>query len=244
VIVVFSSVLIMAARKKLNEPQLAWYSLAVVFSFFLFVLVTHFDQFGVRYQLPLFVISAPVVGIIISRVNGRWMAPLAILFFVVISLPYVIFNSTRPLVAMKSGREPLAIPILPGLGNTSVSSVFIADQKELLFANWPEMEKPYVETTQAIRAAGCDRVGLSIDSHELEYPFWRLLNAPESGIRIESVYFSNTLDRYVDPCFKPCAIVCTNCDGRVRLHGLDLFGTYGNFISLFVGDTYSPDRDQ
>ena len=243
VTVVFGSILFTAIRRKGNEPNRVWYALAVIFSFLLFVLVTHFDQFGVRYQLPLLVISAPLVGLVISRVNERRLAPLAIIFFVVISLPYVFFNSTRPLIAMKAGPEPFAIPVLPGLGNTRSSSIFFANPTDLLFANWPEMEKPYVESVQAILTSGCNQVGLRIDSRELEYPFWRLLNAPESGVRIESIYYSSVLNRYADPNFKPCAIVCTICGGRNRLYGLDLIGSYDNFINLYIGDTYSPDID-
>jgi hypothetical protein len=171
------------------------------------------------------------------------LATLAIIFFVMISLPYVLFNSTRPLIAMKVGPEPFAIPVLPGLGNTRASRIFFANPQDLLFANSPEMGKPYVESTQAIRAAGCNQVGLRIDSRELEYPFWRLLNAPESGTRIESIYYSSVLNRYADPNFKLCAILCTICGGRIRLYGLDLIGTYDNYINLYMGDTYSPDID-
>ena len=100
--------------------------------------------------------------------------------------------------------------------------------------------KPYGEVTHDIRDSGCNQVGLRIDSHDLEYTFWWLLKAPQSGIRIESIYYSDRLARYADPNFKPCAIICTICGGRTRLYGLDLFGSYDSVVNLYMGDTYNP----
>ena len=243
-VVTVAAIFLLVVLGRFKDRHLLWYTLAAIFSFIVFVLVTHFDQYGVRYQLPLMVIWAPAFGIVISHMSARWLAPLAIVFFFIISLPYVFFNSTRPLIAMKNGPEPYAIHTLPGLGITISSSIFFADQQMLLFANWPDLKKPYSEITQDIRDYGCRQVGLRIDSHDPEYTFWWLLKAPQSGIRIESIYYSDQLRRYADPGFKPCAIICTICEGRTRLHGLDLFGTYDSVVMLFVGDSYSPFEDK
>ncbi|OGO62139.1 MAG: hypothetical protein A2030_04045, partial [Chloroflexi bacterium RBG_19FT_COMBO_50_10] len=239
VIIIVAAAFLLVTLKHFKERYLLWYIMAAIFSFIIFVLTTHFDQYGVRYQLPLMVIWAPVFGIVITNLSERRLAPLAIIFFLAISLPYVFFNSTRPLIAMKNGPEPYAIHTLPGLEITKSSSIFFADQQMLLFANWPDLRKPYTEITQAIRDYGCRQVGLRIDSHDMEYPFWWLLKAPQSGIRIESIYYSDQLRRYADPNFKPCAIICTICDDRTRLHGLDLFDTYDAGMKLFTGNSYS-----
>jgi hypothetical protein len=244
VIILIAVIFLMVALKRFKMQPLLWYTLAAIFSFFFFVLVTHFDQYGVRYQLPLVIIWAPVFGGVISRLSERWLVPLAIVFFFIISLPYVFFNSTRPLIAMKNGPEPYAIHTIRGLDITKSSSIFFADQPALLFANWPELVNPYEEITQDISNYGCKQVGLRIDSHDLEYPYWWLMKAPQSGIRIESVYYSDQLKRYADPSFKPCAIICTICDGRIRLNGLNLFASYDSSVKLFVGDAYNPNEDK
>jgi hypothetical protein len=244
VIILIAVIFLLVALKRFKRQPLLWYTLAALFSFIFFTLISHFDQYGIRYQLPLMVIWAPAFGIVISVFNVRWSAPLAIVFLYVISLPYVFFNSTRPLIAMKNGPEPYSIHTVRGLDITKSSSIFFADQQKLLFSNWPDLMKPYVEVTHDIRGSGCKQVGLRIDSHDMEYPFWWLLKAPQSGIRIESLYYSKILSRYADPNFKPCAIICTICNGRTRLNGLELFGSYDSVVKLFVGDSYNPDMDK
>ncbi len=238
------AIIILVITGRVRDRNLLWYSLAALFSFIFFVLITHFDQYGVRYQLPLVIIWAPVFAVVIGNIGEKWLAPLAIVCFLVVSLPYVFFNSTRPLIALKNSPEPYAMHPLPGLGTTHSSSIFLADQPTLLFANWPDLKDPYVQITHDIRESGCKDVGLRIDSHDMEYTFWWLLKAPQSGIRVESIYYSATLSRYADPNFKPCAIICTICANRTQLHGLGLAGNYSNIVKLFAGDTYSPDEGQ
>ena len=164
---------------------------------------------------------------------------LALVFLLAISLPYVFFNTTRPLIAMKNVPEPLAIHPLPMLGKTKSSSIFYADRRALLFINAPDWNQPLMEATHDIRDSGCQDVGLRIDSHDPEYPIWWLLKAPQSGVRIETLYYSEGLNRYADPNFKPCAILCTICGGRSQLNGLNLSGSYDGLVDLYMGDTYS-----
>ena len=40
----------------------------------------------------------------------------------------------------------------------------------------------------------------------------------------------------------PCAIICTVCGGRTRLHGLDLAAQTGG-MKLFVGEGFTWDED-
>ena len=236
--------LILLILKRLKWQSILWYCLAALFSYVTFVLIVHFDQSGVRLQLPLLIIWAPIFGILISNLGEKWLAPLAVGLFFLISLPYVFFNTTRPLIAMKNEPEPFAIHPLPALGETKSSSILYANPIDLLFINLPELQKPYMEITNDIRNSGCTQVGLRIDSHDPEYTFWWLLKAPQSGIRIESLYYSDNLARYADLSFKPCAIICTICGARTRLYGLDLFGSYGEDVKLFQGGSFSPLKDK
>jgi hypothetical protein len=244
VIIAIAVIILLVIRGRIKNRNMIWYLLATVFSFLFFVLITHFDQYGVRYQLPLLILWAPIFGVVVSYLGERWLAPIAIICFVLVSMPYVFFNSPRPLIAMKNSPEPLAIHTVRGLGNTQTSSILLADQSTLLFANWSGLKKPFMELTHDIQNSGCKQIGLRIDSHDMEYTFWWLLQAPQNGTRIESLYYSNVLNRYADPNFKPCAIICTICGDRTRLHGLDLYGSYDSIVKLFIGDSYSSNKDQ
>lgn len=229
--------------KKLTKRYILWYCLSALFSYVTFVLVVHMDQSGVRLELPLIIIWAPTFGYLISEMAEKWLAPLVVIVFFIFSLPYVFFNSTRPFVAMKNEPELFAIHPLPGLGETKSSSVLVANKADLLFIDRQELQKPYIEIAQDIRNSGCTQVGLRIDSHDPEYTFWWLLKSPQSGIRIESIYYSENLAQYADLSYKPCAIICTICGARTRLHSLDLFGSYGEDVKLFLGDSFSPLED-
>ncbi|NJD60675.1 MAG: hypothetical protein C3F13_00190 [Anaerolineales bacterium] len=238
------AVAIFYATRRVKQRDLLWYSLAALLSFVIFALSAHYDDYGVRFQLPLLLVWAPVFGAVIFHLGERWLAPLAIIFLLVISLPYVFVNSTRPLIALKNEPEPYAIHPLPATGTTKSSSIFFAEPRDLLFINAPDWNNPMMEAAHDIRESGCKDVGLRIDSRDVEYPIWWLLKAPQSGIRIESLYYSEVLDRYADPTFKPCAIFCTICSGRTRLNGLDLFGSYDGVVNLYMGGSYDPNIDK
>ena len=87
------------------------------------------------------------------------------------------------------------------------------------------------------------QVGLRIDSHDPEYP---ILVAVESSAERDTdrdrCIIRKRLNRYADPSFKPCAIICTICGGRTQLNGLNLFGSYDGLVDLYMGDTYSLHR--
>ena len=146
------------------------------------------------------------------------------------SLPWLLLNRSRPVI----GYYP----------HTMMSeSVFREPPEVVLFANLTPLGGPYIGVTEAIKSIGCEEVGLKIDSHDIEYPFWWLLDSPQSGIRIEAVETYPHLERYIDPGFKPCAIICRVCGGREHLHGLERWGEFGEGVVLFAGSGYTPNED-
>jgi hypothetical protein len=111
-----------------------------------------------------------------------------------------------------------------------------------LFANWAEFQEPITTIAKTIESSGCQRIGLRIDSHDKEYLFWETLRAPDKEMRIESLLSHPGLEKYLDPSFKPCAVICTICGGRTQAYGLELRYNQGN-LSLFMGEGFSHDLD-
>jgi hypothetical protein len=74
----------------------------------------------------------------------------------------------------------------------------------------------------AIKEAGCSQVGLNAGSELLEYPLWWLLEAPQSGVRIEVLSSDPRLLPYTDASFTPCVVVCTQCEGEESYRALPL----------------------
>jgi hypothetical protein len=93
-----------------------------------------------------------------------------------------------------------------------------------------------------VYASGCTHVGLRIDSDDLEYTFWWLLGAPQSGMHLETIYTVDRLSHLIDPSFHPCAILCTICSDRQSLHGLPLAADLDR-VDLFLGPGFVPDPD-
>ena len=113
---------------------------------------------------------------------------------------------------------------------------------DVLLASNPRLVASYVDGTNLVRESGCRQVGLRIDSDDLEYAFWWLLKAPQSGIRIETIYTTERLQALVDPTFRPCAILCTICAQRDRLHGLPLAADLDR-LDVFLGPGFVADPD-
>jgi hypothetical protein len=226
--------LLLIFRKKIGEPAIKWYVGVALGTFFALILVFKFNLNGLRLQLPFWITFAPLFGISLSLTKKDNPVNVILLGLLLTALPYVIFNRTRPLIAMRATREPYTIPCY--LGCTS-GSILNESPKTVLFANWIQYREPYSAATDLVLASGCRNVGLRIDSHDLEYVFWWLLQAPQSGIRIESLDTYPRLQRYVDPTFKPCAILCTICGDQTSSHNLDLGGDFG-IIRVYLGDNY------
>jgi len=213
--------------RRYGRPCLS-YSVAVVAAYILLPAVSSAAAYnwGLRYQLPFFVLAAPVVACGLSSTGSRNLPGLAAGLFLISALPYLILNNTRPVI----GKTPWP---------TRVRSVFVAPPQEILLAMAPEARESFTAVADAISEIACTRVGLRIDSGDLEYAFWWLLDAPQSGTRIEVLYPLSSLNRYVDRSFIPCAIVCSICnEERMSLNGLELVSANGPF-KLYAGSTFS-----
>jgi hypothetical protein len=173
---------------------------------------------GIRYVLPFFVLAAPAVAVVAQAVSGRLLGVTAFCLLG-LSLPWTLLNNTRPLLTD-----------LPH--TTRVESILAADRTELLLANLQRQQDAYWDAARLVETLGCRNVGLRLPGYAPEYPFWWMLDAPESGIRVESVYHSAYTDRYVDPTFQPCVIICSDCPAGDEVPGYALLAGYGWFSVL------------
>ena len=214
------------------------YALATLTGFVLLSMLVAFDPFRVRFQLPFLVAWAPLFGLSVVGMRARWPAMAATALLLLASVPWILFNTTRPLIGLQPDPRGLELPCL--LGCTAVGSVLQVPEDDLLFANWRPLAAPVDTIAQQIQQQGCQQVGLRIDSLDMEYPFWKVLGAPNNGMRIETIYTFPHLESLKDPEFKPCAIICTICGDRKEIHGLDLVLSEAG-ISVYGGTGYVPE---
>jgi hypothetical protein len=186
------------------------------------------EIWGLRYQLPFFMLAAPIIAVGMGVPRWPRLQYGLAAVFVLLTLPWLLLNNTRPLIGL---------PPWP----TRIGSIFTTPQDAILLAVDPTLRRTYVDGTNAVKASGCEDVGLRLDSSSLEYAFWWLLDAPQDGIHMETTYTYPYLERYIDPAFKPCAITCMTCGNRAQIHGVPLLMNSGR-VSVFVGPDYVPEK--
>jgi len=216
------------------------YALMIFGLFFSHAIFVNFHVYDVRYQLPFFLAAAALIGFMFAQSRLHRISGFVSFMFLFLSIPWVLFNSTRPIIGMRPFPEPMAIPCK--LGCTSIGSIFTRSQLDLLFANWLPLREPITSAAEVVKASGCQEVGLRIDSQHKEYLFLWSLDAAQGDVRVETIYTFPELERYIDPDFKPGAIICTICGDRGRVHGLERTHTFSH-ISIYMGSDYSPDID-
>jgi hypothetical protein len=197
---------------------------------------------GVRLQLPLFVLWAPIFAATASTLLPRAAQLASALVLVLMAVPWLLFNNTRPAIGLRPTPGALALPCPKSWICTAGRSVFVESPENQAFVTVRPIQAGLVGATRALRESSCTSIGLRLDSHDPEYLAWWLLEAPESGYRLETIYTSPDLEWLIDRDFDPCAIVCTICGDRTRLHGLPLSGRWDD-VSLFQGDGFTWDED-
>jgi hypothetical protein len=155
-------------------------------------------QDSMRFQLPLLGLMAPVVGTAVSQ--GRWRSASAWVSALLLAavIPTVAMDRWRPLVRV----EPFV----------SYRSVLLEAREDIYFRSAENLHAPYRAAAEGVFASGCRELGLRIDSHDREYLWWVVLDPSRNGIRIEHLLVYPGLEKYQDPDFEPCAVICTVCD--------------------------------
>ena len=201
--------ILLVRRRKLTSSLAFPFAAAVLFGYAMLPIVATAGSgnWGIRYQLPFFVLWSAVLGSGATALGRPRISGIAGVFLLLSAIPYVLLNNTRPVVGL---------PPWP----TAIRSILVASPEEVLFATNRGLRDDYEAVTEAISRSDCRRVGLRIESNVFEYPFWWLLAAPQSGRRIEVINVGPPLNAYQDPSFKPCAIVCSFCQGRMTVGGL------------------------
>jgi hypothetical protein len=233
-LLIAGSLAMLAARRPWRSGRLPSYGVALLLGFVLFSGLLKWQQIHSRLHLPLFVLWAPLAGVLLERLNARLLV-LAALAMIGWAWPFLAHNRLHPLV----GED--------GVFTTSrVDQLFLAD---------PALKPQYVGATGFLRTHGCTQIGLLVGPNSQEYPFWALL--PEvraSGGRWEHVGVTNSsarLARSGGVNFRPCAVVTVRGPNRDRLSidGETYKGEWSNgivkvFLPTEQSDRRADDRDR
>ena len=200
--------LIFTKKKPPELKYLVIYTLTIFAGFLLFSWLVTWGAYWGRLQLPLFVLTAPIFGVVVEK----WRKPLVwnlTALLLVCGLPWLLMNRTRPIISHT-----------PDI--TLVKSIFVESRYSLLFANYPELQDQIAHVTSEAIASNCSKISLKIDSRDPEYYFMAYLEPWKNDIEIESVPGDPELNRYKDPDFHACAQICSICGNEPGSNGLIL----------------------
>lgn len=178
-------------RRRL-PAALGWYALALTVGFGLFSAVLRWQPWHSRLELPLFVLGAPVVGVVVERLVPRLSVPLSVVLLASM-LPWIVYNQARPLIGPRS--------------------IVWVSREAQYFTNQPWLRPSYLGAVEFLSARGCGRIGVLLGDW-WEYPLWALLwEAAPGPVDVEDVVVDNAtaaLPGGPGAAFQPCALLAAD----------------------------------
>lgn len=192
IIVLLVAILALLARRAALSRDTGPYGAALVAGFLLFCAVVKWQPWISRLTLPLFVLVAPLSGVLLSFVPRQRLITLAAVLAVV-ATPWLLFNLDKPVLGPES--------------------VFAKSRGNDYFPVLRSRYSGYLRATSYVKSRGCSDVGLAVGGSGWEYILWKLLNESPTRIRISHYGVQNVTrtvprePRGASP--HPCAVIRT-----------------------------------
>ena len=174
-------------------------------AFVLFCFLVRWQPWHSRLHLPLFVLGAPLIGVVFERVRSVLLT--VVLLLLAGSSVHFLTGTLR---ITSSGAGPY--------------STEHGTEQRVAHA-WPA----YVGAARHVMSSRCSEVGLLLGGDDREYFVWALLADAGWRGRLEPVFVGNataTLARAPRAPFRPCAIVQNGVVGGAPTAGLTLEGRH------------------
>jgi hypothetical protein len=235
IILVISCALIHRALRR-RERERPLYALALLCAFVAFCAYLKWQPFLARLLLPLFVLGAPLAGVVVE-IGGPPSGPIrrwgVQLVHVLICL-FLLSNARLPL--FENWLRPLKGP--KSILHTPRSVQYFADMDQ-----WHN-QASYGQAIDLLTSSNCDIVGVDITNLQLEYPLQALLRERKPEIRFLHAGVQNVSVRYSQPIdARPCAVACLDCAGdlkRLRLYGDFRTSVRIDKFVMFLRETAKP----
>lgn len=188
-------------KKKLRHlPTMLPYVYAVTAAFLLFSFLLKWQPWASRLHLPLFVFWSPVVGTVLGSLKQRIIVHSVVIALLLASLPYLLYNESRPLVS-----------------NSHHRSILKASRLDQYFFNRPSIETSYLSSTALAQTGHCKNIGIITGVDDWEYPLWVLTKrVNEQAPRIEHIQVTNKSKDIPLVGFEPCLILQNDNEGSVH----------------------------
>lgn len=221
ILLVISLVLFLREVRR-REHERPLYMLALLCAFVAFCAYLKWQPFLARLLLPLFVLAAPLAGVIVE-IGGHAFGPVR--RWLVIAICLFLLNNARPAL-LENWVRPLKGP--KSVLHTPRSAQYFADMSQ-----W-DNKASYWKSVDLLANSNCDTVGIDITDLQLEYPLQALLRERKPETRFIHTGVQNVSARYPQPIDRrPCAVACLDCAGDLKRLAL-----YGDFRTNVIVDRF------
>ena len=138
-------------RFQFSTPTV-YLALAIVLGALFYSSILRWDLWASRRHTTLFMLGAPIAAIFVSSL-GAGMSGHFTKIFLIMSVPWVFFNETRPIYS-DDGRFILSV-----------------NRTYAYFYPVPELLHPYVDAVDYLKGHRAKEIGMYLSGHQYEYPF-------------------------------------------------------------------------
>ncbi len=147
------------------------YTLLILLGFGIFCAFFKWQLFNSRLHLPLFLLSMPVAGLILEKIQRRWLVVGIISVLLFAAATSLFCNERHPLVGK--------------------NNVFNMSRTQQYFLYRKFMALPYVIAVKYASSRCDSHVGLLLGNDDWEYPLWILLKKEKPDLKIAHVGVNN-----------------------------------------------------
>ncbi len=176
-----------------ENPLILVYLGAIFFSMVLFCYILKWQPTGSRFHLPFFFLSAPLISILLDKLEKFELETLLAAILLLYAMPWLFQTYERPVV--------------PHDNRTYQLSVHNDDREKLYFATNPEDYKAYWAITNKLRTLGITEIGLDLMPQSEEYPIWAMMGAPNADLHIAWVNTDTASKVLLVDVFMPEAVI-------------------------------------
>ena len=176
---------------KQKDQNMKQYTIGLVFAIVLYSASIKWQPWGSRLHTPLFFFGIPLIGVLSSKnVFSKNLSAIFGVFFVLYSVPFIMINSTRPLIPFFEQDQDIITsrvkkyfsdrPKRYEQFSTVLSpffkgrSVLHTDRLHLYFLGDSSMYWDYRGVMRTLESLHPEEVGFCVGSNDWEYPFWVL----------------------------------------------------------------------
>lgn len=211
-ILIAASIVIFSVTYRKKEKKFFYYPALLIAGFFMFCFLIDWAPWHSRYHLPLFVLFCPFVAMAFSGISDRKIINCISFFLILLSLPWLFFNTSRPLI-FKMGEF---------IKSNRIKNIFNTDRIKQYFIMRPELKKSYAEAVRFIESEGHSDIGMILHEYNSEYAFLVLFQKiKDRKFRIEHVKIDNSSSIYYDrhpfKGFNPSAIISLKPNGKNKI---------------------------